>query len=69
VTPATAAAVSGPSGVAAKGAHLCDMDTAEKLWDVATTTKRPIGGIAGIKVGAKTTMLRLTSLPPGQATD
>ncbi|WP_329248409.1 D-alanyl-D-alanine carboxypeptidase [Actinoallomurus sp. NBC_01490] len=43
--PVTPAAASGPSGVAAKGAYLYDMDTAKKLWGVATTTKRPIGSI------------------------
>ncbi|GLY81550.1 D-alanyl-D-alanine carboxypeptidase family protein [Actinoallomurus iriomotensis] len=45
VTPAITTAASGPSGVSAKGAYLYDMDTAKKLWGVATTTKRPIGSI------------------------
>jgi D-alanyl-D-alanine carboxypeptidase (penicillin-binding protein 5/6) len=34
-----------PSGIAAKGAYLYDVDQAKKLWGVATTTKRPIGSI------------------------
>jgi serine-type D-Ala-D-Ala carboxypeptidase (penicillin-binding protein 5/6) len=38
-------AASGPSGVAAKGAYLYDLDAAKKLWGVATGTKRPIGSI------------------------
>jgi len=45
VTAAGAPAASGPSGVSAKCAYLYDMDTAKKLWGVATTTKRPIGSI------------------------
>lgn len=41
VSPAAA----GPSGIAAKGSYLYDLDKAKKLWGVATTTKRPIGSI------------------------